>query len=108
MHACRDAWHKLGTLCKVDAMASYIKLVTDLDPQWQENTCIGQVPRVVKQQGGGGPVISTLMKDDKDAIPDGKKNMFDWCKDGDVSKLAAMVTEKEVNVQDKDVCMCVL
>ena len=100
----RDAWHKLGTLSKANAMASYLKLVADLAPQWQEITAVGMVPHEAKVQGGGGgPVISTLMKNDE-PIPDEKKSMFDWCKEGNMTKLTVMVTEREVNIQDEEVC----
>lgn len=99
----RDAWHKLGTLSKLDAMESYIKLVEDLDSHWQETTTAGHITYEGKGGGGGGPVVSTLMKND-DAIPDEKKNMFDWCKEGNVTKLAAVVTQREVNIQDEEVC----
>ena len=90
-------------MTKSDAMAAYVSLVADINPQWQDTTVVnGDHGEGRGQGGGGGPVVSTLMKDD-DHIPDEKKSMFDWCKEGDLTKLVAIVTRTEVDIQDEEV-----
>ncbi len=34
----RDAWHKLGPLPSAEAMQRYCELLTQLAPQWQQQT----------------------------------------------------------------------
>lgn len=54
--------------------------------------------------GSGGPVVSTLAnQDEEEAIPDENKTVFDWCKEGNVSKLTATVTESNINGKDSQV-----
>lgn len=50
-------------------------------------------------------MVSTLANlGEKEVIPDDKKTVFDWCKEGNVSKLAELVTENNINDKDSQVC----
>lgn len=54
-------------------------------------------------KGGGGPIVSTLMSNAEEVIPDENKSAFDWCKEGHVTKLASVVVETNVNMLDEQV-----
>ena len=58
-----------------------------------------------KQNSGGmgGPSVSRYAEETEEVIPDDQKNVFDWCKEGHVTKLAAMVTEENINEKDEQV-----
>ena len=45
----------------------------------------------------GGPVLSRAVEKEEDLIPDELKTVFDWCKEGHVTNLAAMVTAENIN-----------
>ena len=45
----------------------------------------------------GGPVMSRAVEKEEDLIPDELKTVFDWCKEGHVTNLAAMVTADNIN-----------
>ena len=101
----RDAWHKLGSMLCQDAMLAYINLVTELNPKWRHSVSTGEsLAGNGGGGGGGGPVVSTLMKDEE-VIPDQEKSLFDWCKEGNGERLAAMLDREQVNDKDEEVCM---
>lgn len=41
--------------------------------------------------------MSRAVEKEEDLIPDELKTMFDWCKEGHVTNLAAMVTAENIN-----------
>ena len=48
--------------------------------------------------------MSTLAgMDAEESLADDKKTLFDWCKEGDMKKLRALVTESNVNQTDDQV-----
>ena len=105
---CRDAWHKLASVAEVDAMTDYVKLVRELDPKWQENEhsfTVGEGSREGGRGGGGGrgPVVSTLMKEQEEDIPEEDKSVFDWCKEGNVDRLSAMLSGSNIGSVDEEV-----
>ena len=89
---------------RVQAMTQYIELVKTLDPGWHSNnqprlTATGETKT---GGGGGGPVVSTLMNH-TEVIPEENKNVFDWCKEGQVSRLAPLLSETNINSKDEQV-----
>ena len=103
----RDAWNKLGKMEPVEAMTQYVDLVKTLNPEWRSNEkpkAIGVVTGERKGGGGGGggPVVSTLMNNDE-VIPDESKNIFDWCKEGQMSRLTPLLSETNINSTDDQV-----
>ena len=56
--------------------------------------------------GGTGHSVSTLAGGDGEDtdVPDEEKTVFDWCKEGCVSKLESLVTDGDVNLKDNQVC----
>lgn len=92
-----------------EAMKQYVTVVSNLSPQWKGNPpCDGAGEEGVADRGGrgsggtGGPVVSTLMNN-MEVIPDEKKTVFDWCKEGDVTRLSGMLTESNINSLDEQV-----
>ena len=55
--------------------------------------------------GGTGHSVSTLAGGDSEDtdVPDDEKTVFDWCKEGRVSKLESLVTDSDVNLKDNQV-----
>lgn len=67
------------------------------------------LPQPAENKGGGGgvggPKVSVYAVDEEEVkIPDDQKSVFDWCKEGQVARLAEMVTEQNVNQKDDQVC----
>ena len=53
--------------------------------------------------GGGGPVVSR-MADRSEDIPENQKNLFDWCKEGQIKKLEECLTQNHnIDAKDKQV-----
>ena len=49
-------------------------------------------------------MVSTLASSqEEEVIPDDKKTVFDWCKEGNISSLTELVTESNVNNKDSQV-----
>jgi len=96
-------------MATVDAMTDYINLVKEFDPKWLENES-SLLERSSDNfsgggggGGGGGPVVSTLMKEQEDEIPEQDKSVFDWCKEGNVDRLSAMLSASNVGSVDEEV-----
>ena len=55
--------------------------------------------------GGGGPAVSTLAGGDSgdSDVPDDEKTVFDWCKEGHVTKLESLLTDDSINSKDSQV-----
>ena len=66
------------------------------------NSALLQPP---KPSSGGmsGPSVSRLAEEVEEVLPDDQKSVFDWCKEGNATRLAAMVTEKNINKKDEQV-----
>lgn len=100
-----DAWKKLGAMSSLEAMGQYVKLVTNLSPDWgvggmKSPVLDGGGGRGGAGGGGGGrPVVSTLMGK-VEAISDEDKTIFDWCSEGCVDRLSALLTEDNINSLD--------
>lgn len=39
----RDAWNKIGSKSKKDAMLEYVNKVLDVDPEWEEKVCLIEI-----------------------------------------------------------------
>ena len=94
-------------LCSVEAKKQYIDLVQTLAPSWRDTPTLaaeGGGDKGKGKGGGGGPVVSTLMNDAEEAVPDDSKNAFDWCKEGHMSNLKSVVTDNNINSLDDQVC----
>ena len=56
----------------------------------------------MKPKSGMGQAVSTMSRPDEDAIEDSKKTVFDWCIDGDVTKVTQFLTNDWGCVNQKD------
>ena len=91
-------------------MRQYVTLVTSLSPRWRGSDLppeedVGREGGSDEEGGGGGGSgrsVSTLMNS-AEAIPDEKKTIFDWCKEGHIAKLSSMLTKTNVNSPDEQV-----
>lgn len=115
----REAWQLLGAMTTIEAMNQYVTQVTNLAPQWKDTSRGGQEGGKGTGGGGGqeggkgagggggvvGPVVSTLMNNDAEVIPDESKTVFDWCKEGHTTKLSSgvMLSADNVNTLDEQV-----
>lgn len=62
----------------------------------------GQGGGHIEAQGGVGPVVSRIAQNPEDILPDDKKTAFDWCKEGNMEKMAQKAMG-ELNQKDKQV-----
>jgi len=59
-------------------------------------------------EGGGGlfsvgAAVSTMS--DKEEIPDDKKTIFDWCREGNTDKVTSLLKDTDTNIKDENVSM---
>jgi hypothetical protein len=61
MHARRDAWNKLGDLPCDGAKRQYVRLVSEIDPAWQEAAGSSSAGKPGgERKAGMGPVFSSF------------------------------------------------
>lgn len=87
-----EAWNNLQDMSKTVAMASYIRSVGKLDPDWENNARDGSLTWVV---------VSKLPNTDTE-LKDIDKTIFDWVKDGNLQKVQQFLSrnEKSINLRD--------
>ena len=99
-----DAWNKLGDMGKSQAMLEYISLLTNIDQDWRSK--FDSVKNEASDDPArgdpwGGVAVSTMMNTEEELSPE-EKNVFDWCKDGDVEAVKRLVEEKKATVTSVD------
>ena len=108
----REAWNSLGQMTKTVAIDKYLDLVSILDPDWEKSSSLSEEGSGSLDAGsggtgggggGGGRVVSTLAGEVEEAITDSQKTLFDWCKESNIERLAAMVTADNVDLKDEQV-----
>ena len=108
----REAWNSLGQMTKTVAIDRYLDLVSILDPDWEKSSSLSEDGEGSGSLdagsggtggGGGGRVVSTLAGEVEEAITDSQKTLFDWCKESNIERLAAMVTADNVDLKDEQV-----
>ncbi|XP_005099103.1 acyl-CoA-binding domain-containing protein 6 [Aplysia californica] len=91
-----DAWHKLGDMDKNQAMMEYISLLTNIDQEWRSKLS-SQLNEQGDTDGGQtrgqtlGVSVSVMANTDSELSPD-EKDIFDWCKEGNVEKVRELLT----------------
>lgn len=92
-----DAWNKLGNMSKDEAMETYVKLVTEIDPDWEKK----RKSIETSDSGGSWVSVSSLMKED-DYINDSEKNIIDWVKEGNVKMVKELATSTKLDINKLD------
>ncbi|XP_068694920.1 acyl-CoA-binding domain-containing protein 6-like [Montipora foliosa] len=104
-----DSWKKLGKMPQQKAVEHYIQELCDLDPEWEEkyavtdDLTVKETEKSVHMQTMGIAVSTLRGQDDHEDefISDDKKSVFDWCKEGNVKKLDALLIRGDsVNAED--------
>jgi len=67
--------------------------------------CVCKLLVQVSEDSGGlfsvGAAVSTMC--DKENIPDDKKTIFDWCREGNTDKVTLLLKDTDINIQDENV-----
>lgn len=82
---------------KDQAMKSYVELLTNLKPSWNEETSADH-----KSSGSFGPCVSRPKSED--FLEDSEKSIEDFIKEGNIGKLRKLlenIEENEVNALDE-------
>lgn len=93
-----DAWNKLHNMPASTAMEQYVQAMNDIDPEWQLKA---DEPEHQKKKKEGWVCTSTMASPDED-IDDGDKTVFDWCKEGDVKRVACLLDKNNVDAADEE------
>ncbi|XP_052787768.1 acyl-CoA-binding domain-containing protein 6-like isoform X2 [Mya arenaria] len=100
-----EAWKKLGNMTKEKAMKEYVKALTKDIPDWSSKlqNCgeSGDSDKPRSSGNGLGVSVSTMQNDEED-LDDELKTVFDWCKEGDVTKVANILKKNQSCVNLKD------
>lgn len=90
-----DAWNKLGSMSKTDAMNAYIGLLQQFDSEVNKN--VGHSKAARKSW------ISVSCMTDSDArVDDEDKTVYDWVKEGNLDKLRQCIRGRDVNTVDSE------
>merc|ERR1719494_1377362 len=94
----REAWKSVGQITKEDAMVKYVQLIKQLDPSFDPNSEVKNVP--TKQ--GMGIAVSKMCSENEEEINEEAKTIFDWCKEGNSDKVNSMLSDDIEAAQQKD------
>ncbi|KAK3759729.1 hypothetical protein RRG08_064450 [Elysia crispata] len=99
-----DAWNKLGDMSKAQAMMEYISLLSNIDQEWRTKVLSevsggGEESRAPGQ--GMGVAVSVMAITDTELSAE-EKTVFDWCKEGDLERVRAMLTSGAASVNGLD------
>ncbi|XP_059150944.1 acyl-CoA-binding domain-containing protein 6-like [Physella acuta] len=83
-----DAWNKLGSMDKLEAMKQYVTQLTNIDHDWRNKLSASGDDSGKKKAAtsGMGVTVSVMARTESD-MSDGEKTVFDWCKEGNVEKV---------------------
>ncbi|XP_008560819.1 acyl-CoA-binding domain-containing protein 6 [Microplitis demolitor] len=89
-----EAWKALGDMGKEVAMNNYIRAITKLDPDWEQEAKIGSK---------SWNAVSSLLKTDIE-LSDAEKTLLDWVKDGNDKKVWEILStySTSLNVPGED------
>ncbi|CAK8691627.1 unnamed protein product [Clavelina lepadiformis] len=79
------SWNGLGDMICDVAKTEYVSKMRELDPSWN--------PTSNETRSGMGVSVS-VMKHDQEKISDDDKNIFDWCREGSLKKVAALLPDE--------------
>ncbi|XP_063218447.1 acyl-CoA-binding domain-containing protein 6-like [Bacillus rossius redtenbacheri] len=85
-----DAWKELGEMSSEDAMEQYVGLVRELDPGWDDSSELETSKHKI-----GWVSVSSMPKPDD--VVEAEKTVFDWVREGNVSKLEECMDKTEAN-----------
>ncbi|XP_074653791.1 acyl-CoA-binding domain-containing protein 6-like [Tubulanus polymorphus] len=89
-----EAWKKLGTKTREEAMVEYIEQLSKIDRDWE-----------MKSSGdckvGFGIGVSTLYREEAEVAPE-NKTIFDWCIEGNVENVERNLKAETINIKGDD------
>ena len=92
-----QAWQSLGDMSREDAMANYVRLISEIDPAWtNENSNY--------ESGRTGWVSVSCLSNTDEYLDDKDKTIFDWVKEGNAEKVYefARKSSNDSNVTDSE------
>ncbi|XP_077987146.1 acyl-CoA-binding domain-containing protein 6-like [Glandiceps talaboti] len=94
-----DAWKNLGDMDKEQAMMEYVSELLRVDPSWQPDFS-DEGRRKMREGGmrGMGVAVSTMHREEEEDISDDQKTIFDWVKEGNVSRVKSIVRNGDNNI----------
>ncbi|XP_051160205.1 acyl-CoA-binding domain-containing protein 6-like [Leptopilina boulardi] len=87
-----EAWQSLGEMSREVAMASYIRAVGKIDPDWEEKS---------NDNSQAWVAVSRLPNTDEE-LRDIDKTFFDWVKDGNEVKVAEILSQNSKCILQDD------
>lgn len=91
-----NSWNQLGNMAKTTAMDEYVKLLTELRPDWDANAG-------GSKENKSKPcwVSVSCMADREDVLDSDCKTVFDWVKEGNVDMLKKSIDVNCINDVDE-------
>uniref|UniRef100_A0A1B6KRR0 Acyl-CoA-binding domain-containing protein 6 n=1 Tax=Graphocephala atropunctata TaxID=36148 RepID=A0A1B6KRR0_9HEMI len=87
-----DAWNALGDIGEEEAMKSYVTLMSQLFPNWEES----------EGTSSSGWVSVSCMARDEPELDDSEKKLSDWVRDGEKTKVKQYATNNNIDQLDGD------
>ncbi|PSN43688.1 hypothetical protein C0J52_19462 [Blattella germanica] len=80
-----QAWQSLGEMPREAAMKNYVRLISEIDPDWEDSNSTSDG----SESGGGktGWVAVSCLSNTDEYLDDRDKTIFDWVKEGNVDKI---------------------
>ncbi|KAG8270820.1 acyl-CoA-binding domain-containing protein 6 [Homalodisca vitripennis] len=88
-----DAWNALGNIGQEEAMKSYVALISQLFPSWEEES--------EKTSASGWVSVSCMAKEEPE-LADTEKKLSDWVRDGEKTKVKQYATNSNIDQLDGD------
>ncbi|KAM5148479.1 acyl-CoA-binding domain-containing protein 6 [Mantella aurantiaca] len=95
-----DAWKSMGDCSKQQAMRDYIETVKKIDPDWTPKSLEDSAEE--HKTSFGGRVVSCLYQV-QETLRDEDKDIFDYCRENDVSRISHALATGAIDVNVADV-----
>lgn len=89
-----EAWMSFKTLDCKTAMEKYVQLLDAVDSSWQEALIDSSDAKTASW------VHHSVMKNDDDELPESNKTVFDWVKEGNLTKIQNLSCSEEININE--------
>lgn len=97
-----EAWKKLGDMDQDCAKKEYVDLVSQHDDNWRSKvSAASDKPSIPSRQLSLGVAVSTMVNPEAD-LDDDKKTIFDWCKEGNTQRVVKLLSQNNINIDEKD------
>ena len=91
-----DAWKALDSMGKERAMNEYVEKLDSLFSNWRMTKKVDNVVQNMSNAGTFGLKMSMMSQNQEDILDDNQKNVFDWCKEGNLVRMKETIDKNSL------------